>query len=437
MNIMSNNSITYEVSKNQIKKIKMKRIFTLLVISLLITNSTFAQQTFRAFFIGNSYTAYNNLPQLIANIADSAGDSLIFASNLPGGSTLQGHSVNPNSLEPIIGGNWDFVVLQEQSQRPSFPIAQVQADVFPYAAALNDSIEKYQPCGETMFYMTWGRENGDANNCAFFPPLCTYEGMDSMLRLRYEMMADDNDAVLSPVGAVWRYLRTNHPNIDLYANDGSHPSAAGSYAAACSFYAAMFRKDPTAISFDFTLSQSDAATIRNAAKLIVFDDLLNWNIGLYDVLSDFTVSTQDSAEFSFTNTSMNTDNYLWDFGDGNTSTVENPTHTYSNFGEYIVSLTIYSCGDTLIKFDTLNAYVVSTNNLLETTTFELSPNPTEDIINIKSNIQGYNVTVYNTNGQLILQTKSNQINLSPYPKGIYFINFEFQGQRLQKRVVKQ
>lgn len=415
----------------------MKRIFTLLVISILITNSTFAQQTFRAFFIGNSYTAYNNLPQLIANVADSAGDSLIFSSNTPGGTTLQAHSTNPNTLEPIQTGNWDFVVLQEQSQRPSFPIAQVQADVFPYAAALNDSIEKYQPCGETMFYMTWGRENGDANNCAFFPPLCTYEGMDSMLRLRYEMMADDNDAVLSPVGTVWRYLRTNHPNIDLYTNDGSHPSAAGSYAAACSFYAAMFRKDPTAISFDFTLSQSDAATIRNAAKLIVFDDLLNWNIGLYDVVSDFTVSTQDSAEFNFTNTSVNADNYFWDFGDGNTSTVENPTHTYNNFGEYIVSLTVYHCGDTLIKVDTLNAYVVSTNNLLEPTTFELSPNPTEDIINIKSKIQDYNITVYNANGQLILQTKSNQLNLSAYPKGVYFINFEFQGKRLRKQVVKQ
>ncbi len=415
----------------------MKKVLTFLAISILITNATFAQETLRAFFIGNSYTAYNNLPQLIADIADSAGDSLIFDSNLPGGSTLQAHTTNQNSLEPIIVGNWDFVVLQEQSQRPSFPIAQVQTDVFPYAKILNDSIEQYQPCGETMFYMTWGRENGDANNCAFFPPLCTYEGMDCMLRLRYEMMADDNDATLSPVGVVWRYLRTNHPNIDLYANDGSHPSAAGSYAAACTFYAAMFRKDPTAITFNFTLSQSDAAIIRTATKLIVFDDLLNWNVGLYDVISDFTVSTQDSAEFNFTNISMNADNYLWDFGDGNTSIVENPTHTYNNFGEYIVSLTVYDCGDTLIKLDTVNAYVVSINNLLETTTFELSPNPTEDIINIKSNIQNYHITVYNTNGQLILKTKSNQIDLSVYPKGIYFINFEFQGKRLRKQVVKQ
>ncbi len=415
----------------------MKKTILILIISLTLINISFGQKTLSAFFVGNSYTAYNNLPQLIANVADSAGDSLIFSSNTPGGSTLQAHSTNLNTLEPIQTGNWDFVILQEQSQRPSFPIAQVQADVFPYAAALNDSIEKYQPCGETMFYMTWGRENGDANNCPFFPPLCTYEGMDSMLRMRYEMMANDNDAVVSPVSVVWRYLRTNHPTIDLYTNDGSHPSAAGSYAAACTFYAAMFRADPSLITFDFTLSQNEAAIIRNAAKMIVYDDLVSWNIGTYDIIADFNYTTIDSAAFNFVNTSINATNYFWDFGDGNISTLENPTNTYNNFGEYIVSLTVYDCGDTLIQLDTVTAYVVSTNQLTENVRFELSPNPTTDIINIKSDIQYYNVIVYNSNGQLLLQSKSSQIDLSAYPKGIYFINIEFEEGTVRKQVVKQ
>jgi len=288
-----------------------------------------------------------------------------------------------------------------------------------------------------MFYMTWGRENGDANNCPFFPPLCTYEGMDSMLRMRYEMMANDNDAVVSPVSVVWRYLRTNHPTIDLYTNDGSHPSAAGSYAAACTFYAAMFRADPSLITFDFTLSQNEAAIIRNAAKMIVYDDLVSWNIGTYDIIADFNYTTIDSAAFNFVNTSINATNYFWDFGDGNTSTLENPTNTYNNFGEYIVSLTVYDCGDTLIQLDTVTAYVVSTNQLTENVRFELSPNPTTDIINIKSDIQYYNVIVYNSNGQLLLQSKSSQIDLSAYPKGIYFINIEFEEGTVRKQVVKQ
>lgn len=42
---------------------------------------------------------------------------------------------------------------------------------------------------------------------------------------------------------------------------------------------------------------------------------------------------------SFSNCSLNGDSYLWDFGDGTTSTEENPTHAYSEYGTYEVNLT--------------------------------------------------------------------------------------------------
>jgi hypothetical protein len=412
----------------------MKLLFTTLL--LLLAHVGFGQQTIQAFFVGNSYTGANNLPQLIANVTASTGDSLAFSSNLIGGSTLQNHAGNTNTLTPIQNGNWDYVIIQAQSQEPSFPIAQVQTNTFPYAQALNDSIEKYQPCGETMFYMTWGRENGDANNCQFFPPLCTYEGMDSMLRLRYEMMANAYDAELSPVGAVWRYIRTNHPNIDLYTSDGSHPSAAGSYAAACTFYTSMFRKDPTAITFDFSLTAADALTIRNAAKTIVFDDLLTWNIGAYDPMANFTFTTLDSTGFIFTNTSMNADGYSWDFGDGNTSTLANPTNTYSNSGDYTVTLSVFSCGDTATFSDTITVYAVHTTTVLDENLFRLFPNPTSGIIDINTTINDFNIKVYNQIGQLVLETKSNRIDISNQANGVYYVSIEFEGNRLQKKVLK-
>lgn len=148
--------------------------------------------------------------------------------------------------------------------------------------------------------MTWGRKNGDASNCASWPPVCTYSGMDSLLNLRYRMMADSNNAIVSPVGAVWKYIRQNFPLIDLYQSDESHPSVAGTYAAACSFYTALFRKDPTAITFNSTLSTTDAANIRTAAKLIVYDSLMNWHIGAYDPLANFTYSISNGNQVSFT-----------------------------------------------------------------------------------------------------------------------------------------
>ncbi len=48
--------------------------------------------------------------------------------------------------------------------------------------------------------------------------------------------------------------------------------------------------------------------------------------------------TAGCTEVLFTNTSQNADSYAWDFGDGNTSDLENPTHVYANAGTYNVLL---------------------------------------------------------------------------------------------------
>lgn len=176
-----------------------KNYFILMLISIQIL---YAQDSKNVLFLGNSYTTSNNLPNLIQQVATSIGDTFTYDTSTPGGYTLQGHATNTTSLDKIRAGNWDYVVLQEQSQRPSFPDAQVANEVYPYAQRLNDSIVKYNPCAETTFYMTWGRENGDTANCGGWPPVCTYEGMDDLLRQRYQIMANDNDAITSPVGAV-------------------------------------------------------------------------------------------------------------------------------------------------------------------------------------------------------------------------------------------
>ena len=48
---------------------------------------------------------------------------------------------------------------------------------------------------------------------------------------------------------------------------------------------------------------------------------------------------------NFTNTSVNADVYDWDFGDLNSSTEQNPTHTYTEVGQYTVSLTVSNSDD--------------------------------------------------------------------------------------------
>tara|TARA_A100001515_G_scaffold20342_1_gene15174 strand:- start:392 stop:823 length:432 start_codon:yes stop_codon:yes gene_type:complete len=51
------------------------------------------------------------------------------------------------------------------------------------------------------------------------------------------------------------------------------------------------------------------------------------------------VSIKEVEIVEFTDESVGAGNVLWDFGDGNTSTERNPTHTYEENGEYVVTFT--------------------------------------------------------------------------------------------------
>lgn len=248
---------------------------SIILIVLLCCGPLRAQQSKRVFFVGNSYTSVNDLPRLVADIAQSMDDELVYASNTPGSCTFELHCSNA-SMDKICQGGWDFVVLQEQSQLPAFPIEMVEEMVYPFAKRLVDSIYAFNPEGEAMFYMTWGRKNGDTEYGSMYPMMSTYEGMDSLLYARYMYMAEANDASVCPVSRVWHYLRDNHNEIELYMPDGSHPSMAGSYAAACAFYTMMFGRDPDSITYEAGLSPKTAHLIRSAVHDVVYDSLWKW-----------------------------------------------------------------------------------------------------------------------------------------------------------------
>ena len=414
----------------------------LIVLFLFMGFVSFAQtSTQKVLFLGNSYTSVNNLPQMLKDVALSVNDSVIFDVNAPGGYTFQGHSTNANSIAKIMAGDWDYVVLQEQSQMPSFPDQQVLTDVFPYANQLDSLVNLYNPCAETVFYMTWGRKNGDASNCASWPPVCTYNGMDSLLNLRYQMMAQQNDAIVSPVGEVWNYLRVNHPEIELYQSDESHPSIAGTYLAACTFYATIFRKDPTLITYYSTLTSVDASKIQQAVKLKVFDSLINWNVGIFDPMANFDFSEQTNNLVSFTNNSTASDSLSWDFGDGSFSFESNPSHQYNQPGEYLVTLTIYSCG----KTDSV-AILVTTNSVSITAeklnAFSIYPNPATQFLNIESSSnETTQFKISNALGEILIEGSlsfgKNEILISHLESGVYQIELnDNSNQSIKNRFIK-
>jgi hypothetical protein len=318
----------------------MKKIL-LFIASLNVATSLSAQT--QVLFIGNSYTGYNNLATMVENVAASAGYSFSNSSLTPGGATLYQHSQNTSTYNQMGSKSWDYVVIQAQSQEPSFPNNQVATQTLPYADQLVDSIRSIVPCAQPTFFRTWGRENGDQWNCPYFPPLCTYEGMDSLLHLRYRMMADSNDAYLSPVGSVWKYIRDTDSTIALYTSDGSHPSLAGSYVAACTFFTIFTRSNPLNITFDANLDTAIASTIREATKLVVYDSLSLWNVGNFDPSAAFTHQMVNDSLY-FQSSSANYDSLWFDFGDGNGTHLDSGLYAYAVDDMFTVTLYVFKCG---------------------------------------------------------------------------------------------
>ena len=292
-------------------------------------------QSYDVLFIGNSYTYTNNTPQLVSNIATSFGDTLNYDSSLLGGATFNIHSTNSSTLSKISFKTWDYVVLQAQSQEPSFSPNQVANDVYPYAQILMDSIESNSICTEPIFFMTWGRKYGDQQNCQFYPPICTYAGMQQRLRESYLDMTLTHEASCAPVGMAWKESISQDSTLNLFSPDNSHPSIYGSYLAACIFYATIFKKSPIGSTYiPSGIDTSTAFFLQDIASYTVLDSLATWNI----FNTDFTYN-QNNNFISFTNQSSNYTNVLWDFGDGNQSTIDNPNHTYINSGTYTITLT--------------------------------------------------------------------------------------------------
>ncbi|MBL7712599.1 MAG: hypothetical protein JNL13_09055, partial [Chitinophagaceae bacterium] len=93
----------------------LKRLLACTALTFAAVGQLSAQgKKLNVLFIGNSYTATNDLPGMAKKVALSAGDTLIVDSYSPGGNTLQMHAANPAVASKIAVGTWNYVVLQEQ-----------------------------------------------------------------------------------------------------------------------------------------------------------------------------------------------------------------------------------------------------------------------------------------------------------------------------------
>jgi len=431
---------------------KFAKFSLVALLGLLISLYSFSQTT-NVMFIGNSYTAANQMPSIFESISLEAGDSVFVDGSVIGGYTLgvpgSGHLYNDITISMIKRGYWNFVILQEQSQMPTIPFYR-DGFTYPAADSLNTIIQENNPCAQTVFYMTWGRKYGGEQCIGSYcsPVFVDYFHMQDSLASAYMYMTLSNNALCAPVGISWSNSITNGDPIDLFAADASHPSLAGSYLAACTFYAAIFQKSPVGITYNAGLTPDDALYLQQLAEATVLTDPEQWNIFPPVPISASFTYDLDESQASFTNTSVNASLYLWDFGDPitggqNTSSLENPTHHYSGPGTFIVTL---SAGDGCRNEIAVDTIVIMETGIRDLTEDEVKifPNP---VINTLS-IDFMHTDIFHTyslinldgkqlmNGELNIHKQKAQIKgLSVLPAGVYLLVLTGENSRLERKIL--
>lgn len=380
----------------------MKKILLTLLCLPMTVSLVSAQDSISVLFIGNSYTYVNDLPGMLSNLATNLGKEITIDSKTNGGYTFQNHVTDPVTYTKIHAKPWDVVVIQGQSQEPSFPDAQVNSNTLPFAVRLSDSIWANNTCSNVMYYMTWGRQNGDPQ----WAGINTFEKMNTRLYNAYMRMADSSDrSMVSPVGAVWAYVRANHPSINLYNPDESHPSAEGTYLAACTFYASLFQQSPVGATFNAGLNATTAGILQQAAATVILDSLAHFNLRPADeaTLAGFSM-VQNGATITLTNESSRATTYRWLFGDGQSATTENAQYTFTSNGVYTVSLVATSACNS----DTVSVQVAvgGTLSLADLDFASIEMRTKEEFIEISSKESGYSIEVFGIDGKQLMKEQT-------------------------------
>ena len=272
--------------------------YLLLLLFLWGTNPSAMAQVDSVLFVGNSYTAYNNLPNLFANLAQSGGDTFFVESITGGGFTFELHATTASHVAKMQSREWDYFILQEQSMVPTIDY-HFAAITQSYAPALINHLEMVNPCGQALFFMTWGRKNG-GKQCDPWNTHCSvafsdFDHMQDTLKSRYLQVASANAGGVSPVGEAWRLALSDTTGLDLHTSDNSHPNLKGSYLAACVHYASITKKSPVGLSFTSTLNTGMAHYLQRKAAEAVLDSLTRYNLDTVDAYVSQEICAGDSV----------------------------------------------------------------------------------------------------------------------------------------------
>ena len=174
----------------------------------------------RALFVGNSFTARNDLPGLLAQLVEAGGKGQLAHELISaGGASLRMHFNKGEAQERLQTAQYDYAVLQEQSTLPVKNAVRAAENIRDFDACIKDSGAR------TVLYMTWARQDAP-------------QTQDELRRV-YSETGREIGALVVPAGLAWQRCLAS-TDIALHDKDKSHPNLAGTYLAASTFYATLF-----------------------------------------------------------------------------------------------------------------------------------------------------------------------------------------------------
>lgn len=252
------------------------------------SGNTTSPPTVSVLMYGNSYTSANTLHQLVDGQLDNNGFNGTTQANTGGGLRLPQHWSNLNTSghqwnTSLRSSSWDYAVIQDQSQVPSFPVTESTWQESKNASVLLAEAIADEGADPVLF-MTWGRRSGDSMN-AFNDNFTNMQSnlLDGYTRYAQNITNAGVDVYMAPVGLAFKTVHdlvqangtdpTLSGNLfyDLYTSDGSHPSLAGSYLASCVLFSSLTGQVCVESNATTTLASSVKLALEQAADDTVFN----------------------------------------------------------------------------------------------------------------------------------------------------------------------
>ena len=196
------------------------KVLMVLVFILCINNNTcFSQSskdTLYVLFVGNSFTYFNNLPQMVSMISDSAHIKLVTKMSVGPGVKISDHWRGTGELktkEIIKKERFDIVILQGQSMAPmSHPDSFIV-----YRKLFCDYVK--ETGAQPFIFSSWA-------------PQKLYNYQEELTNAYSTLSREINSDVL-PIGPAWNLAHKQKLRIGLFNSDGRHPSVLGTFLTAC------------------------------------------------------------------------------------------------------------------------------------------------------------------------------------------------------------